>query len=73
MALWKKAKPVESTAEPIAEIKAEQKEAEDKFDEIMVVREIPTIQARFAKLPNGRTAKLITTEEALTEILNAKD
>ena len=60
--------PVEASA---AEVKALESKAEEKYDEIIVVKELPTVQMHFAKLQNGKTAKLITVEEALTEILNA--
>jgi hypothetical protein len=47
--------------------------SEEAYDEIIVVKELPTVQMRFAKLKDGKTAKLITTEEALTEIMNGAD
>jgi hypothetical protein len=55
------------------EDKTDEKQVEEKFDEILVVKELPVQQIRYAPLKNGKIAKLITIEEALTEMLNSED
>jgi hypothetical protein len=79
MGWLKKGKPVKIEEPEVS--KAETNEAESKpvekpeeaYEEIIVVKELPTVQMRFVKMKDGKTAKLMTIEEALTEVMNGAD
>ena len=68
-----KEKPIEEVAEvpvPKPAEKSAVKEVEENFDEVIVVKELPMQPIRYLKKDDGRIAKLITIEEALTLQLN---
>lgn len=72
---WLKKKQAEQPKEveapkPAPEVPA--KAEEESFDEIAVVKELPVQQIRSVIDKEGKRIKLVTVEEALTEILNAQ-